>query len=134
MGEANATATTGLRAARGWIIPLAMMKKRKIFALSAALVIGNVGVPAMAQADDYPPEARRLGLEGRVVFRATIGVDGRAKNCEIVQSSGHDILDDATCIKVIDTARFDPARDANGRPVEATFQNAFVWELTARNR
>ena len=110
------------------------MEKRKIFALSAALVIGNVGVPAMAQADDYPPEARRLGLEGRVVFRATIGVDGRAKNCEIVQSSGHDILDDATCIKVIDTARFDPARDANGRPVEATFQNAFVWELTARNR
>ena len=134
MNDAKSAYTSGLRGARGWIIPLAMMEKRKIFALSAALVIGNVGVPAMAQADDYPPEARRLGLEGRVVFRATIGVDGRAKSCEIVQSSGHDILDDATCVKVIDTARFDPARDANGRAVEEVLQSTFVWELTAKNR
>ena len=123
-----------MRATREWIILLAMIKKCLILALSAVLTISSGGVPAWAQADDYPPEARKLGLEGRVVFRATIGVDGRAKSCEIVQSSGHDILDDATCVKVIDTARFDPARDANGRAVEDVFQNAFVWELTARNR
>lgn len=134
MGHATPAYITDLHGARAWIIPLAMMKKRLIFALSAALAIGCGGVPALAQADDYPPEARRLGLEGRVVFRATIGVDGRAKSCEIVQSSGHDILDDATCVKVIDTARFDPARDANGRAVEEDLQSNFVWELTAKNR
>lgn len=113
--------------------PMLMMKNRMILAVAAAFMLG-IGTSVSAQVDDYPPEARRLGLEGRVVFRANIGVDGRAKSCEIVQSSGHEVLDDATCFKVIDTARFDPARDANGRPVEGVFQNAFVWELTAKNR
>ncbi len=100
--------------------------------LPLMLALSLMSAPAMAQRDrdsEYPAEARRLGLEGRVVFRALIGTDGRAKSCEIVQSSGHMILDDATCVKVIDTARFEAARDANGAAVEAYFQGPFVWEL-----
>jgi periplasmic protein TonB len=102
-----------------------MMKNALIFAMAAA-----IATPAMAQRnDDYPAEARRNGWEGKVVFRALIGVDGRAKTCEIVQSSGYDVLDDTTCEKVIDTARFEPASDERGAAVEGFYQTGFTWEL-----
>lgn len=102
-----------------------MMKYALYFALAASLA-----TPAAAQRNaDYPAEARRNGWEGKVVFRALIGVDGRAKTCEIVQSSGHAVLDDATCVKVIDTARFEPARDDKGAAVEGYYQTGFSWEL-----
>lgn len=78
---------------------------------------------------DYPPEAVKNGWEGIVTFRALIGTDGRAKNCEIIQSSGYAILDDAACRKVIDTARFESARDERGRAIEDYYQSRFVWEL-----
>jgi TonB family protein len=108
-----------------------MLSPMNRFAILAALLLSQ---PAFAQpnADDYPAEARKNGWEGKVVFRALIGTDGRAKNCEIVQSSGHIVLDDATCIKVIDTARFDPARDANGTVIEGFIQSGFTWELEGR--
>ena len=104
-----------------------MVTKSLIFALAAVLT----ATPASAQRaiDDYPAEARRNGWEGKVVFRALIGVDGRAKTCEIVQSSGYAVLDDATCHKVIDSARFEPATDEKGKAVEGYYQTGFTWEL-----
>ena len=101
------------------------MKYAFYFALAASLA-----TPAAAQRSaDYPAEARRNGWEGKVVFRALIGVDGRAKTCEIVQSSGYAVLDDATCVKVIDTAGFEPARDDKGAAVEGYYQTGFTWAL-----
>ena len=80
-----------------------------LFALMA-----SPGSALAAASDGYPPEALRLGLEGVTNFRAMIGTDGRAKQCEIIASSGHEILDVATCTKVIDHGRFEPARDEKG--------------------
>ena len=101
----------------------------RILALTLAASI-LVTSPVLAQRnDDYPAEARRNGWEGKVMFRALIGEDGRAKTCEVVESSGYLVLDDATCEKVIDTARFEPARDENGRPVQDYYQSRFVWAL-----
>ena len=100
--------------------------------LAPLLLVASVLLtsPAFAQRNaDYPAEARRNGWEGKVVFRALIGVDGRAKTCEVLESSGHDVLDDATCEKVINTARFEPARDDAGTVVEGYYQNGFTWEL-----
>ena len=98
-----------------------------VLSLAVAVLLAS---PAIAQRSaDYPAEALKNGWEGKVVFRALIGTDGRAKTCEIVQSSGYDVLDDATCVKVIDTARFEPARDEKGAAVEDYFQTGFSWEL-----
>lgn len=41
----------------------------------------------------YPPEARRMGLWGRVTASFVILEDGLARNIRIVKSSGHDVLD-----------------------------------------
>lgn len=68
-------------------------------------------------ADDYPVEAQRANLQGDVRARLSVGEDGRPKACTIVNSSGHAVLDTATCDILLARARFNPARDGQGRPV-----------------
>lgn len=96
----------------------------------ALLIAGLAGGPTLAQVSQgYPPEALRQRLEGTTTFRALIDADGRAKECQIVQSSGHEILDTATCTKVIDHGRFEPARDERGRKTRGWYQSTLKWQL-----
>ncbi len=41
----------------------------------------------------YPPIARRMGWEGRVVLAITIREDGHLESVEIITSSGYEVLD-----------------------------------------
>ena len=80
------------------------------------------------RADDYPAEAARKGVEGRVRFDAKVDADGKPTGCRIVQSSGSDLLDQATCHSVLARGRFKPAR-LRGEPVPSTFQTSITWRL-----
>lgn len=44
---------------------------------------------------DYPPMARRLGEEGRVVMQVLVNENGRAERVDILQSSGFARLDES---------------------------------------
>ena len=44
--------------------------------------------------------------------------NGRAGGCTVVRSSGHAALDATTCRLIEKRFRFEPARDAQGRPVQ----------------
>lgn len=68
--------------------------------------------------DDYPVEALRNGWEGDVVIKLHVGVDGRAHSCRIVTSSGYPLLDNQTCYLMLVRARFAPAKDEDGKPME----------------
>jgi protein TonB len=59
----------------------------------------------------YPALARERGLEGRVVVRLLIGVDGAPAEIRIAQSSGFESLD-AAAIEAVRQWRFEPARRA----------------------
>jgi len=95
-----------------------------ILAYAAALqapaakpVQGGANVPTVFSYDDYPEEAVRNGWQGDVVVEVTVSADGLPTDCDIVRSSGHKVLDDATCRIVIRRARFKPATDPNGHPI-----------------
>jgi protein TonB len=79
--------------------------------------------------EDYPAEALRNGWEGDVRVDLTIGVAGRVTNCRVLQSSGHSVLDDATCRIFTARARFRPATDPSGKPIEDHFQTHINWQL-----
>lgn len=67
-------------------------------------------VPARAT---YATSAQSLGLEGKVVVRATIGADGRAHSMQVVESSGSRHLDFAA-LNTVRKTRFvslDPRQD-----------------------
>jgi len=77
--------------------------------------------------DDYPASARGTGAHGKVVARLTIGTDGRVTGCNIVQSTGFAVLDQATCNILRRRARYGPAVDSHGMPVVSTVDETIVW-------
>jgi protein TonB len=68
--------------------------------------------------DDYPKDALRQEIDGTTAFRLTI-----------TTSSGSASLDNATCAKLMERARFTPARDAKGRPAADTYDGRITWRL-----
>jgi periplasmic protein TonB len=76
----------------------------------------------------YPVAARRRGIEGEVLVRVAVGLDGRAERVQVVQSSGSALLDKAA-IEAPERWRFEPARAA-GQPVAATVEIPVTFRLT----
>ena len=88
---------------------------------------GNVS--GWANTNDYPSLALQQEREGTTAFELTVGPNGRVVNCEIVSSSGHQDLDQATCINVTRRARFDPALNERGEPIIGSYYNRIRWQV-----
>jgi protein TonB len=66
---------------------------------------------------DYPAAERKAQVQGSVTVRFMVGPDGRARACTVARSSGSAALDATTCSLIEERFRYEPARDAAGRPV-----------------
>jgi TonB family protein len=80
------------------------------------------------QAEDYPLEAAKYGLAGKVKIRLTVEPKGRVTGCEILQSAGP-ALDTATCRLLVERGRFEPARDASGQALASTYESQINWTV-----
>lgn len=99
---------------------------------SLAVAAKPLGNPAFwVQPADYPADALRQMMEGTTTFRVTVDGAGAVAKCEIVESSGSPSLDAQTCTLVARRARFSPAKDVSGSPVEGTYQNRIRWRIPA---
>lgn len=78
---------------------------------------------------DYPRTARKARAEGSVLVRFTVGRDGRAKGCTVLESSGHPELDATTCRLIEQRFRFEPARNAQGDPIPDIKAWNQIWWL-----
>lgn len=79
--------------------------------------------------DDYPAEDARQRHEGTVGFTLQVDASGRATKCDVIASSGYPGLDNGACFLLMRRARFDPARDADGKAVASSFPGRFTWKL-----
>jgi periplasmic protein TonB len=79
--------------------------------------------------DDYPAEALREQWEGTVHVRLRTKVDGMVGKCEVKQSSGYPILDEAACKGMMRFATFNPARDHYGNPAEGEWSTRFTYRI-----
>jgi periplasmic protein TonB len=70
---------------------------------------GPITIAATHTIPPYPPLDVRLGHEGTVVLRLTIGPDGRVTDAVVVKTSGYDTLDAAARIWVLAHWRYQPA-------------------------
>jgi protein TonB len=79
---------------------------------------GTSGAPAFAHREVpvYPPLARRLGKEGRVVLRLLIDQNGKLKDIEVMEADGFGFLESA--VAAVRQSTFRPARK-NGEAVAA---------------
>jgi periplasmic protein TonB len=83
---------------------------------------GFAGYTAARRISKIPDsEYRRLaatGLQsGRVGVTIKVNTDGSVSNCRIARSSGESSIDGLMCQLSLRYIRFQPARDARGRPV-----------------
>lgn len=91
----------------------------------------RVPLHAYVARDDYPASARQRAEEGTATFDLAVGPYGRVTHCTIVQSSGSGALDNASCRILRSRARFTPARDAHGNPVDDLGRGVLRWSLAA---
>jgi TonB family protein len=88
-------------------------------------------MPTMAlfSTDDYPLAAISRSEEGSVKAELVISPAGRVDSCRILESSYSAALDVATCAIMQRRARYTPARDNMGRPVEDRQTVKIRWKL-----
>ncbi len=74
-------------------------------------------------ARDYPvpPGGREIRRGHHVIVHMTVGTDGRAQDCRIIEPSPDPEADRITCRLAEERFRFRPARDEEGNPVAAPY-------------
>lgn len=70
---------------------------------------------------DYPPSARRRGVEGTAYLRILLDKAGVPESVEIMESAGDVYLDEAAA-EAVEEWRFSPGLDGQGRPVRCYVQ------------
>ncbi|TMM49726.1 energy transducer TonB [Qipengyuania marisflavi] len=78
---------------------------------------------------DYPRAAESRRMTGKVKMQLVVGCDGRVKQCTVLQSSGHAILDSSACQSMLKYAVFRPATDENGNTIESTTEMTQPYAL-----
>ena len=81
--------------------------------------------------EDYPKQTSRVPMAGVVEFRLKVGRNGRPNACEILSSSSFALLDSTTCSIMMRRARFCPATNRKGRPIEGTWSSRVRWMVPA---
>ena len=87
----------------------------------------DIGVWAARIQAEYPREALQRGWQGTVRISLVIDTEGRVSQCAVIGSSGHPVLDEAACAGAQRHARFKPATDPGGNPVEGGFMTAIGY-------
>ena len=82
---------------------------------------------------DYPLDAARAEQDGVVAFQLAIDSTGTPARCTVTTSSGVPSLDNVTCEKLMERARFKPARDATGKAVSDVYNGRITWRLPDPN-
>ena len=74
----------------------------------------------------YPPEARRLHIEGQVILRVLFGSTGNLRVLKVEQGLGHGM--DEAAVQAAKHITFKPA-ERDGRPVDSTARVHIIFQL-----
>lgn len=66
---------------------------------------------------DYPPEARRLGIEGVIKVKLVVDASGKVQSAVLMNRLGHGL--DELALAKAKQIQFEPARDTNDRAVSS---------------
>lgn len=87
-------------------------------------------VEAVSFPSDYPTVALHRRLEGTAEAEVDIDATGKVTNCRVTKSSGHEVLDKATCKSIAKRGKFVPGVGADGKPAATTIKVPPVeWKL-----
>ena len=101
----------------------------KVVASLASYPTQRGGIASLFSADDYPREAIANNEQGTASVRIKVSKEGKASDCQIIESSGSETIDKQTCNIIVNRARFQPARTNSGEAVDSIALQRIRWEL-----
>jgi periplasmic protein TonB len=75
---------------------------------------------------DYPPEARRLGIEGRVQLRVGVDRQGNVRWTRVIKSAGYGL--DEAAKQALARSKFRPAHSCDGRVVDQVIPWTYTFQ------
>ena len=75
---------------------------------------------------DYPPEARRLGIEGRVQLRVAVDRQGNVRWTRVIKSAGYGL--DEAAKQALARSKFRPAHACDGRVVDQVIPWTYTFQ------
>ncbi|MEO8020421.1 energy transducer TonB [Polaromonas sp.] len=87
-------------------------------ATAAAPALASYARPEAPLNPEYPPAALRQEQQGQVMVRLRVLASGAVTDVQVRSSSGYALLDEAA-LAYLRGARFIPARDRSGLPVDS---------------
>ena len=92
----------------------------------AAIPKGNYSL--VNASEDYPAEARQLGIEGAIRVRLLVDEEGNIRSAELLNRLGHGL--DELALARVNQIAFEPARDLDDRPVASIIIWTFHMKLS----
>ena len=77
--------------------------------------------------DIYPAEAKRMGIEGKVVLKISLDSSGNVVQVRVITKAGHGF--DEAARDALRQARFSPARTSDGQAVDYSLTYTYFFEL-----
>ena len=81
---------------------------------------------------NYPDEARRSGLTGKLIMDVTMNADGTVRNISIMRASGHKVIDEAAK-RIVNLAAPFPPCPADIRKDADIMHITRTWEFSTSN-
>ncbi|MGB3807554.1 MAG: TonB family protein [Erythrobacter sp.] len=78
---------------------------------------------------DYPRYLVRYQIGAEIGVRLTVNARGKATSCIVTNSNRPQLFDDAVCLGLMKRAKFEPARNAKGKPVASYFSINIVFSV-----
>lgn len=78
----------------------------------------------------YPRRLRRSGISAKESVLVSVDATGRLTKCHAHNPEPHPEFEKAACDTLLDHARYEPARDADGNPVESFDGFTLIFEAT----
>jgi TonB family protein len=75
----------------------------------------------------YPPDAKREGVEGTVILDAVIAKDGSVRETRVKQQADARLVSAARA--AVEQWRYEPVRDPKGEPIEVIFSVTVLFKL-----
>ncbi len=79
--------------------------------------------------DDYPSDLLSMDAQGFVGFRLMVGKDGKPTSCHVQSSTNQADFDAISCRLLMRRARFTPALDSEGNPIESYWASSVIFSI-----
>lgn len=110
-------------------VPTGLAAQTPSTPVSAARAATPLGSPqTWIGLEDYPEAAYQALQEGAVRVRLSVAPLGFVDGCTVVESSGSEALDAATCRLLSARAFFNPARNEAGQAVPGEYVRRIRWQ------